>query len=694
MGEWFKPAKCGMFKMLVVVWTLMSAAAVSAQVPEIETIRARYVATLITEQNTDQISGYVRKLSKDGSWPDIDYKDKDPADWDLYNHVRRLFAMAQAYRQPDGALRGNAHLRAAIIRGLEHWLAKGYTNGNWFSNVIAVPKPVADMLVLMGDDLPKNLGKEAIQKVVSKAKGGGLTGQNIVWVAEIAFVRGLYEGDQGALMRARKAVLGQIRVTTREGVQPDWSYHLHGPLQQWGSYGLAFASTVMDWAKLLQGTSLAISGDEMEILRNYLLEGPTWITWRGRLDLSGCGRRLKENVQSDKGSAILNRVQWMGEIDEAHRATYEARLADNKEGAANTLVGHKHFWRSDMTVHRRPDWYASVKMSSNRVRGTESINGVNLQGLHLGDGALYVHRTGDEYRNILPVWDWHRLPGTTCDQSIKDLVPSKKNTRPPVDFVGGVSDGATGVAVFDFRRDALSARKAWFFESDRIVCLGAGITATEGGPILTSVQQSLLQGPVVGSDGKIPPGSRVLKSGAWVHHAGIGYHILDAAKPVLRISQQTGTWQSVGKEVRDAKPVTMDVFSLWLDHGTKPAGQTYAYVMFPAATAADMPQLSRESGVSILSNTPDLQAISSGAGDQVRAVFYSPGVLAIGKGRTLAADAPCLVTLDRGRKQLFVAEPTQKLKALQLTIDGRTARVTLPTDGDAGRSVPVAWPVE
>jgi len=683
-----------MFKMFVVVWTLMSVTALSAPVSEIETIRARYVATLIEKQNKDQISGYVRTLSKDGCWPDIDYKDKDPANWDLYNHVRRLFAMAQAYCQPDGELKGNADLRAAIIRGLEHWLAKGYTNGNWFSNVIAVPRPVADMLILMGDDLPKNLGNEAIQKVVSKAKGGGLTGQNIVWVAEISFVRGLYEGDQGALMRARKAVLGQIRVTTREGVQPDWSYHLHGPLQQWGSYGLAFASTVMEWAKLLQGTSLAISGDEMEILRNYLLEGPTWITWRGRLDLSGCGRRLKEDVQWDKGHVILNRLARMCEIDEAHRATYEARLTDNKEDGANKLVGNKHFWRSDMTVHRRPDWYASVKMSSNRVRGTESINGVNLQGLHLGDGALYVHHTGDEYRNILPAWDWHRLPGTTCDQSIKDLVPSKKNTQPPVDFVGGVSDGIAGVAVFDYSRDALRARKAWFFESDRIVCFGAGITATEGGPILTSVQQSLLQGPVIGPDGEIPPGTRELKAGSWVHHAGIGYQILDAAKPVLRISQQTGTWQTLTKEVRDAKKLTMDVFSLWLDHGTKPAGQTYAYVMFPAATAADMPRLCGESGVSVLSNTSDLQAISSGNGEQVRAVFYRPGTLAIGKGRTLAADAPCLVTLDRARKKLFVSEPTQKLEALQLTIDRRTARVTLPTGGDAGRSVSVAWPTE
>ncbi|MBI1338023.1 MAG: hypothetical protein GC164_13835 [Phycisphaera sp.] len=674
-----------MFKMFVVVWVLFSAAAVWAQATDIETIRARYVASLIKTQKTDQINSYLRGLREDGSWPDIDYKDKDHANWDLYKHVRRLLSMAQAYRQPDGELRGNAELRAAIVRGLEHWVAKGYTNGNWFSNVIAVPRPVAETLLLMGDDLPKDLVEETTRKVVSKAKGGGLTGQNTVWVAEITFVRGLYEGDQGTLMRARKAILGQVRVTTREGVQPDWSYHLHGPQQQWGSYGGAFASSVIEWCELMRGTSLAIDGEELEFLRNYLLEGPTWITWRGRLDLSGCGRRLDEDCQLGKGHAVLRRLRQMCEIDEAHRATYEARLADNEADSANTLVGNKHFWRSDMTVHRQPDWYASVKMSSNRVRGTESINGVNLQGLHLGDGALYVHRTGDEYRNILPVWDWHRLPGTTCDQSIKNLIPSKNNDRPPVDFVGGVSDGATGVAAFDFRRDALSARKAWFFESDRIVCLGTDITATDGGPILTSVQQSLLQGPVVGPDGEIPPGTREIKAGAWVLHAGIGYQILDAAKPVLQISQQSGAWQNLTQEVRNDKPLTMDVFSLWLDHGVKPAGQTYAYVMFPAATAADMPRMCSESGVSILSNTPDLQAISIGDGDQVRAVFYRPGVLDIGNGRTLETDAPCLVTLDR--KKLFVAEPTHKLKALQITINGRAVPVTLPTEGDAGRSV-------
>ncbi|HSO48121.1 MAG TPA: hypothetical protein VLQ68_09350, partial [Rhizobiaceae bacterium] len=48
---------------------------------DIETVRARYVASLIKTQKEGKISGYVGELREDGSWPDIDYKDKDPSNW-------------------------------------------------------------------------------------------------------------------------------------------------------------------------------------------------------------------------------------------------------------------------------------------------------------------------------------------------------------------------------------------------------------------------------------------------------------------------------------------------------------------------------------------------------------------------------------------------------------------------------------
>ena len=46
-------------------------------------------------------------------------------------------------------------------------------------------------------------------------------------------------------------------------------------------------------------------------------------------------------------------------------------------------------------------------------------------------------------------------------------------------FVGGLTDGEYGAAVFDFEspRDPLKARKSWFFFDDEYVCLGSGITS-------------------------------------------------------------------------------------------------------------------------------------------------------------------------------------------------------------------------
>ena len=55
-------------------------------------------------------------------------------------------------------------------------------------------------------------------------------------------------------------------------------------------------------------------------------------------------------------------------------------------------------------VHRRPDFYASIKMCSRRVTGGERVNNENVSGYHLADGTLLVYRTGAEYDDIQPVW--------------------------------------------------------------------------------------------------------------------------------------------------------------------------------------------------------------------------------------------------------------------------------------------------
>ena len=70
-------------------------------------------------------------------------------------------------------------------------------------------------------------------------------------------------------------------------------------------------------------------------------------------------------------------------------------------------------WCSDIMVQRRPGYYTSARMYSTRTLNTDGyINGENKKSHHLADGATYIFRTGEEYRDIFPVWDWKRIPGT------------------------------------------------------------------------------------------------------------------------------------------------------------------------------------------------------------------------------------------------------------------------------------------
>ena len=46
-------------------------------------------------------------------------------------------------------------------------------------------------------------------------------------------------------------------------------------------------------------------------------------------------------------------------------------------------------------------------MFSNRIFNTDMpYNYEGMKNHHIADGATFIFRTGGEYRNIFPVWDW------------------------------------------------------------------------------------------------------------------------------------------------------------------------------------------------------------------------------------------------------------------------------------------------
>lgn len=676
---------------------------------DLSRLRANVVQWYTRGVSSEQtVRRYMGTLRDDGSWPDVDYADTERGGWLTYQHLTRTLAMAEAYKKPGHPLEGDASLRAAIEKALAHWTERDYVNPNWWYPQIGVPMTLAPILVLMADDVPSELSERAVGQVLGRSKMG-MTGQNKVWLAGIALMKGVLTDDRDLIRKAKEDIFEELRVTTQEGIQPDFSFHQHGPQQQWGNYGASFGSDMIKWASIFRGTDDALAPEQLELLSRYFLEGPAWILWKGRMDISGCGRQIFRECQPGKGRSMIGQLKLLGDIIQPETEIYQRILASNGPDTPNTFVGNKHFWRSDMTVHRRPRWYASVKMSSTRVIGAETCNSENLLGLHLADGVTYFHRTGREYEDLFPVWDWRRLPGTTCRQNTKSLTPSSTQCRGKSDFVGGLSDGVHGIAAMEYLRDGLEARKAWFFLDDAVVCLGGAITSEQPGPIVTSVNQCAWRGLVALDDGQIgrslKPGERFDGRLNWVHHDGIGYIFLEAQEAAVRVAKQRGDWHDVHH--RESKgAVERDVFSLWIEHGARLKGAQYAYVVLPDVSVGEMPALRESLAVTILRQSASLLAVSSRDGQLIQAVFFEPGRLVCDDDLSIQVDAPSVVMLDRAADpvRFHLADPTHKLETIGVRLSGRytgadtthdpttgqtALSARLPQHGLAGRTVSI-----
>jgi len=94
---------------------------IAGSADDISRLRAQLIESYTREApEARTIEGYIRALRPDGSWPDIDYSNKEPGAWLTHRHLTRLLAMAQAYNKPNHPLAGNAELRTAILKGIGH----------------------------------------------------------------------------------------------------------------------------------------------------------------------------------------------------------------------------------------------------------------------------------------------------------------------------------------------------------------------------------------------------------------------------------------------------------------------------------------------------------------------------------------------------------------------------------------------
>jgi len=521
--------------------------------------------------DSDQIQQLCDQLNTNGSWPKIEYTSQQRGDWPASAHLSYLQSLARAYQKPGQKYYRDQKLLAKFHLALNYWLANDFQCPNWWYPQIGVPMSLAPTLVLMESELSAEQLAQGI-KILDRAKIG-MTGQNKVWQSGNVLMKSLLLRDASTIGKASAAIQEEMKVSLQEGIQPDGSFHQHGPQIQFGNYGLAYVGDMMKWVRILRNTPFKFDESKISILRNYLLDGQRWITWKDQMDISACGRQLFVNAQQGKAGSLNKSFRQMETIDPDFADVYK------KANQYENLTGNKHFYRSDFQIQRTPEYYFSVKMCSERVIGAESCNSENIRGYYLGDGATYLYQSGKEYENIFPYWDWKKIPGSTTHQDDMELpVLTAAGYRIKSDFVGGVSDGKSGIAVMDYNRNGLTAKKVWFIFDDQVVCMGAGINSDEGIPVTTSVNQSFLNGETIVKDQSektLPAGSSEVLKPVWVLHDKTGYFFPDGGSLKLETKTVTGSWNRVASMYKN-EALESEIFKLWFEHGSNPKDQTYA----------------------------------------------------------------------------------------------------------------------
>jgi chondroitin AC lyase len=343
------------------------------------------------------------------------------------------------------------------------------------------------------------------------------------------------------------------------------------------------------------------------------------------------------------------------------------------------LSGARFYWDSEYFSFQRPDYFTSVRMFSSRNHSMEiPYNSEGLMNHHYADGSNFISRTGEEYYDIFPVYDWQKIPGTTI-LGKRSLPPdSEIQQKGLTDFVGAVTDDNYGAAAFDFISplDPLKAKKAWFFFDKEYVCLGAGISSGSDSPVVTTINQCLLKGDVIVMKGNsrsvMKHGESTLENVKWLLHDSVGYLFPEPINAGMQNHFEKGSWYLINHQSDSPKDeVTKDVFKLWLEHGAQPENADYQYIVVPCTNEKEMTGSVNNRNIEILANTSEIQAVRHNGLGICQVVFYKSGIIRISPDIILGTDSPGIVMIryENGKiSSISVSDPSRKLGKMHLTL--------------------------
>ena len=664
-----------------------------------ETIGHRIVEDLQSGTNdgvlADKVNESLELLNADGSWSDINYADAQ------YEPLKRIKEMATAYIRPKNRLYQSEKIYAAIVSSLQNWVDKNPKNKNWWYNDIFYPQAIGQTLLLMQNakmKLPIPLQQTLVGRMVRRLKTGD--GANTSDEALHFLYRACLTKNKATLDSAAKYLFEPISIEDgKEGVQVDGSYYQHGKQQAIASYGRVFVGNSVNAAYYLRNTEYALPKEKMGILVDYL-KNTFLTTIRGSFyDFNVRGRGISRNDSlSANLSDVVEKIKMFDPENTPHWDVSALRTSNQKPASFGLNPSHKQFWKSGYTLNIRPKYSFSVQTASIRTLRTERGNNENILGKFLADGATNIQRSGSEYANLMPIWEWDKVPGITSRDYPTDsgaTIQKEWGIPGSTRFAGGVSDGTYGVSAYDLDHDNVRGKKAWFFFDKEVVCLGAGIRSNSPEAITTTVNQTWLRTDLtLFENGKssVLRDNQLLKSEklSWVTQDSISYVFPNLGKVQVSSYAQNGSWYRIN-QFQSKTEVKGNVFKIWFDHGIKPSSASYQYIVMPGIT--DKVEVKNGAhNIHILKNTEAIQAVKHTGLNMLQIVFYKAGLLNK-NGLYVEVDKACTIyikDLDSQKPYFYIADPTQAIADIKVRIKlpafnaSKIINCTMPTGAFAG----------
>ncbi|MCX7013648.1 MAG: polysaccharide lyase 8 family protein, partial [Candidatus Sumerlaeota bacterium] len=639
----------------------------------------------------------------------IDYSSNTTTARIIQDHYDRIGKMALAWITPGQTLYQAPQLTAAVEQALSYVYAYVYPGrsrpGNWWNWEIGIPNELGPALLFVQGAIDSTVwqnARDTFHFLIYDQPH--MTGQNLIWSATNHMYLALMDNDPAHMAPVKDAFETQCAIQSGDGLQRDGSFHQHGAQLYNGGYGNDFSLDVSRYLRWADGASYQISGPALETFAQYFLDGSWWMIHHGAYELASRGRGITRgdystpalqpallvlaNVantrQADAIAAAKHNLLFQSAYD-LERAPLMPAVVGSPLAPVEP-IGHRHFPESDFTIHRRSNYFASLKMFSSRVKNGENTNDEGLKLWCFSDGVTWILLDGTDYRqnNTLPTLDWQRLPGTT-EERMTRADGSGLNTTQSKSFVGGAGAGGRGVSAMDFNavNSALTAKKSWFFFDDEIVCLGSGVTCTSTNPVETTINQRRLAAPdaLLTVDGAAQstklPWSASLPNIAWAQCEGFGYYFPGTATIQARRHEQQGAWADLNSLNGSSTIYSNPILTLWFDHGTQPSAAKYAYAVLPDKTAAQMAAYAAAAPISIARQTGTAHAVRHQTLGALGAVFWNAGTVA-----PVTVDSPCIVYEEQTATDctLALSEPTHATTTIHVALDGAWQAVDPPSN--------------